>query len=119
MSGKKQKSLDPLYQLFEHHLMTRSYEDSSVFTKEVAEKYLAYLDSTSAHIPVHVRPTIMEDLEVETQELLVKKMYGMVNPTDHQNFGKVLHVDKNKALKEVEFFPSLSAEEPDETKKNR
>jgi hypothetical protein len=118
MSGKKQKSLDPLYQLFEHHLMTRSYEDSSVFTKEVAEKYLAYLDSTFAHIPVHVRATILEDLEVETQELLVKKMYGMVNPNDYQNFGKVLQADKNKSLKEVEFLPPFSSEESDQNKKS-
>ena len=119
MSGKKHKSLDPLYQLFEHHLMTRSYEDSSVFTKEVAEKYVAYLDSTSAHIPLHVRTTIMEDLEVETQELLVKKMYGMVNPNDYQNFGKVLQADnKNKSLKEVEFLPPFSPEESDQNKKS-
>jgi len=117
MRGKKQNSLDPLYELFEHHLMTRSYEDSSVFTKEVAEKYIAYLDSTSAHIPVHVRNTILEDLEVETQELLVKKMYGMVNPTDYQNYGKVLQAEKNKGLKVVDFFPALPTEEPDENKK--
>lgn len=68
--------VDPLYKVFEHFLFTRTYEDSSAFTKEVANQYLAYLDSTAGFIPCHVRKAIEEDLETEIHEMLVKKIYG-------------------------------------------
>lgn len=111
MSGNKPINLDPLYQLFEHHLMTRSYEDSAVFTKEVAEKYIAYLDSTAAHIPLHVRASVSEDLELETHEMLVKKMYGMVQPNDYLNYGKVVRVQKGQELSTFDFVPPKATEE--------
>lgn len=98
MRGKKVKPADPLYQLFEHHLAHRSYEDSGAFTKEVAQGYIAYLDSTEAHIPLHVRQGVLEELEVETHEMLVKKMYGVVKATDNTNFGRVVKVTKDEIL---------------------
>ena len=110
MDGKK-KNLDPLYQLFEHNLLHRSYEDSSAFTKEVAEEYMTYLHSTLAHIPYHVRTNVLEDLVQEAQELLVKKMYGCVKATDYQNFGKVMKVQKLKEVISIEFQHSPRAEE--------
>jgi hypothetical protein len=110
MSEKRPMNLDPLYQLFEHHLMTRSYEDSSVFTKEVAEKYLAYLDSTLAHIPLQVRTGVLEDLELEAHEMLVKKMYGMVQPSEYENYGCVIKV-KNDELSVFEFGTPMPPEE--------
>lgn len=98
MRGKKTKVADPLYQLFEHHLAHRSYEDSSAFTKEVAQGYVAYLDSTQAHIPLHIRQGVLEELEAETHEMLVKKMYGVVKATDSNNFGRVVRVNKDEIL---------------------
>src|SRR5207237_1098768 len=111
MSGQK-KQLDPLYQLFEHHLLTRSYEDSAAFTKEVAKEYLSYIDSTLAHVPLHVRANVVEDLEAEAHELLVKKMYGVVNSTEHMNFGKVVKVENRKErLSTFEFFAPVVTED--------
>jgi hypothetical protein len=110
MSGLRNKNIDPLFQLFEHHLLTRSYEDSSAFTKEVAEEYLAYLDSTFAHVPMHLRAGVLDDLEQETHEMLVKKMYGCVRTTDYENYGKVIRVSKDE-LDVFEFVTPAGKEE--------
>ena len=90
MNTTKKKQIDPLFQLFEQYLLTRSYDDAAAFTKTLAKEYLAYLDSTRAHLPVHMRPGVLEDLELECHEMLVKKMYGVVSATDYQNRGKVV-----------------------------
>jgi hypothetical protein len=118
MSGQKPKNVDPLFQLFEHHLLTRSYEDSAAFTKEVAEQYLAYLDSTLAHVPIHVRQTITEDLEQEAHEMLVKKMYGCVRSTDYENYGKVIKMKGATQFCTFEFTPAPEKEESDTPKKD-
>ena len=118
MRGKKAKQVDPLFQLFEHHLIARSYDDSGAFTKEVAEGYIAYLDSTTAHIPMHVRQAIQEDLEAEAHEMLVKKMYGCVQQTDYENFGRVIKVN-SKELATFDFQAATvqpTAEETPEEK---
>lgn len=90
MKTTKKKQIDPLFQLFEQYLLTRSYDDAAAFTKTLAKEYLAYLDSTPAHVPVHLRAGVLEDLELECHEMLVKKMYGVVSATDYQNRGKVI-----------------------------
>jgi hypothetical protein len=96
---------DPLQQLFEHHLLNRSYDDASAFSKEVVKEYLGYIDSTLAHVPIHLRASVIEDLETEAHEMLVKKMYGIGNAPEVSNFGKVIQVEpKNKALKAIHFF---------------
>lgn len=116
MSGRK-KNLDPLFQLFEHHLLTRSYEDSAAFTKEVAKEYLNYLDSTMVHVPMHVRQSIAEDLEAEAHEMLIKKMYGVHRTDDHQGFGKVAKLEGKK--ERVGSFEFVAPEPPPEdTKKS-
>jgi hypothetical protein len=111
MTQKKKRHIDPLFQMFEHHLLNRSYEDSSAFTKEVAQEYLHYLDSTPAHVPFHVRTNLVEDLEGETHEMLVKKMYGCVRPADYMNYGKVIKVDKGDELDTFDFTPAAPGEE--------
>lgn len=110
MGVKTKKKIDPLFQLFEHYLLNRSYEDSAKFTREVAEEYLTYLDSTLAHVPFHVRKALLEDLEVETHEMLVKKMYGCVRPADYMNSGNVMKVTKNE-LNTCDFQPPVLSEE--------
>lgn len=114
MRGKTAKNSDPLFQLFEHHLVNRSYEDSTAFTKEVAVAYLAYLDSTQAHIPVHIRQAILEDLESEAHEMLVKKMYGCVQKTEHENYGRVIKITKNE-LSTFDFQASALPQNSEET----
>lgn len=103
MRGPKQQ--DPLQQLFEHHLLTRSYDDAGAFTKEVAKEYLGYIDSTLAHVPIHVRASLVEDLEAEAHEMLVKKMYGVAAEVETPaNFGKVIRVETSrKALRTFDF----------------
>jgi hypothetical protein len=105
MGGNKtSRNVDPLYQLFEHYLLNRSYEDSAAFTKEVANEYLGYLDSTQAHIPLTIRQNVLEDLEAEAHEMLVKKMYGVVRVSDYLNYGKVIRVSKEE-LSTFDFTP--------------
>lgn len=111
MAGNRTKAVDPLFQLFEHYLLNRSYEDSAAFTKEIAEEYLSYLDSTPAHVPLHVRKSVQEDLEGEAHELLVKKMYGVVRSSDYHNVGSVVQVNPATGLEPLEFFPSSTSEE--------
>ena len=112
MGGKlKIRRLDPLFQLFEHYLFKRSYEDLSAFTKEVAEEYLAYLDSTPAHVPYHTRSTLIKDLESETHEMLVKRMYGCMKVSDYQNYGRVVKVTRDEELVSLDFSPPTSSEE--------
>lgn len=111
---------DPLKQLFEHHLLNRSYEDASAFSKEVAREYLGYIDATLAHVPIHVRASLIEDLESEAHEMLIKKMYG-VGPVDEAtNFGRVLIVEPKKySLKAVEFLPPASSTVSDDNSEER
>lgn len=116
MPGRK-KSLDPLFQLFEHHLLTRSYEDSAAFTKEVAKEYFNYLDSTAVHVPLHVRQSVMEDLEAEAHEMLVKKMYGVHRSDEYQGFGKVAKLEgKKERVTSFEFSPPRANNEDADSK---
>lgn len=94
----KPKVIDPLFQLFEHNLFNRSYEDIEAFTREVAEEYLAYLDSTHAHVPFHLRASLLKDLEGEAHEMLVKKMYGCTKPKDYVNSGTVMSVEPTEGF---------------------
>jgi hypothetical protein len=116
MKKKKTKHIDPLFQLFEKHLLTRSYDDAAAFTKQLAKDYLAYLDSTPAHVPMHLRTSVLEDLEHECHELLVKKMYGVVSVTDYTNRGKVIaHQAKEDGFQAVDLpTPSPSDDQAKE-----
>ncbi|MFM8315598.1 MAG: hypothetical protein ACKOA8_15055 [Deltaproteobacteria bacterium] len=111
MRGKKMKNLDPLFQLFQHHMLKKSYEDSAAFSREVVSEYLVYLESTSAHIPHHVKAVVVQDLEAETHELLVKSMYGCGTPQKSQTYGKVIKVKRNLELSTYEFTPPESPSE--------
>jgi hypothetical protein len=110
MRGKQKKNTDPLLQLFEHYLMNRSYEDVEAFTKQLALDYLAYLHSTPAQVPVYLRKNVLEDLEAEAHELLVKKMYGCVEATEYQNVGKVVAISEESEISAFDL-PSFPEEE--------
>ena len=107
----KRKKLDPLFQLFEHFLFTRSYDDSAKFTRELATEYVSYLDSTPAHVPYYVRSSVLEDLESEVHEMLIKKMYGCVNDTDYENSGKVVQITEQE-IEAFDFTPTEKADQP-------
>lgn len=118
MRGKKQKNLDPLFQLFQHHMLKKSYDDSAAFNREVAAEYLVYLESTSAHIPFSVKGAVVQDLEAETHELLIKSMYGCSIPHKSKTYGKVIHVKSTSELSTFEFSPPESALEPETDKED-
>lgn len=112
MTKKMKRSLDPLYQLFEHFLMTRSYDDSAAFTKQLAEQYIAYLDASPAHVPYEARQHLLEDLKSEAHEMLVKKMYGCVDPAEYENRGAVMRVRGDEAAKALSFLPEKDTAMP-------
>ncbi len=114
MAGQNQK-LDPLFELFEYYLVNKSYDDAKKFTKEVATDYISYLDSTPAHVPYCLRSQLIEDLEAEAHELLVKKMYGCVKAADYKNIGKVARV-KGLERNLVIEFSSLTTPEKERDK---
>jgi len=116
MRGKKQNNTDPLFQLFQHHMLKKSYDDSSVFNREVAAEYLVYLESTSAHIPLNVKAVIIQDLEAETHELLIKSMYGCSTPNNSRTYGKVIKIKNSSELSTFEFTPPESTLEPESDK---
>ncbi len=111
MNGNKKQNIDPLFQLFEHFLLTKSYEDSAAFTKQLAERYVAYIDSTPSHIPYSHRASVVEDLEAEAHEMLVKKMYGCVKAADYSNYGRVMRIRKGDEMADLEFAPPGASEE--------
>jgi len=97
-TAPKAQHKDPLYQLFEHFLMTRSYENPNEFTKQLAENYLIYLDSTPAHMPFEARQTALEDLAGEAHEMLVKRMYGGFGPQAPELSGHVRHFQDGRVV---------------------
>ncbi len=101
--------MDPLFQMFEHSLLTRSYEDSAAFTKQLAEQYIVYLDSTPAHVPFDRRANVLEDLTQEAHEMLVKKMYGCVRAADYENSGTVMRMVEDD-LRPLEFNASSATD---------
>ena len=46
---------------------------------------------------------LFRDNPVLTRELLVKRLYGVVNSADHLNFGMVLKVTKSEELVAIDF----------------
>jgi hypothetical protein len=113
------KHNDPLQQLFEHHLLNRSYDDAGAFSKEVAKEYLGYIDATLAYVPIHFRTAVLEDLETEAHEMLIKKMYGVENLPESTNFGKVIWVEpRKKSLKPIPFFPVTKTDSNQDTNEN-
>lgn len=116
--SKKTKTVpvqkDPLYQLFEHFVMTRSYENPAEFTKQLAETYLAYLDSTPCHIPYEARQNALEDLATEAHEMLVKRMYGGFGQQSPELNGHVHHFEPGKKLSPLPLaMPELGKAAPE------
>ncbi len=97
-ASSPRKSNDPLFQLFEHFLMNRTFDNSEAFTKQLAENYVAYLDSTHAHMPFEVRQTVLEDLATEAHEMLVKRMYGSNENEEAETTGCVHHYRDGKVV---------------------
>lgn len=115
----KKKTVDPLYTLFEHYVVTRSYENAGEFARQLAEEYLLYLDSTPAHTPFEARGTVLEDLASEAHEMLVKKLYGCVDASEYENQGVVLAQANPTPSPTATLFQQVLPELPERTSKNK
>jgi len=90
-------------------LLTRSYETAGQFTKQLAENYVAYLDSTPAHMPFEARQTVLEDLATEAHEMLVKRMYGCYEKRERPMSGHVHHFRDGKVAERLPLnMPDVS-----------
>lgn len=118
MRGNKLNNLDPLFQLFQHHMLKKSYEDSTAFNREVASDYILYLESTSAHIPFDFKAAVVQDLEAEAHEFLVKSMYGCETPHTSQTYGKVIKIQSHTKFSTYEFTPPESTVENEADKED-
>lgn len=72
---------DPLYVIFEKHLMTALVEDETLeeFLDCVVMKYMGHLRTNETVIPVSHVSTIETDLREEVLEMVRKKTYGHYN----------------------------------------
>lgn len=68
---------DPLYSLFEQHLLNALVEDESTedFVNRVVQDYIAEMNHTARISRQHL-PMVEEDLREEVMEMLRKKTYG-------------------------------------------
>lgn len=77
---------DPLYYIFEQHLMNALVEDEGTepFLARVVEDYVARLIASGTVIPREVLPIIEQDLRDEVLEMLRKKTYGHFSLADYR-----------------------------------
>ncbi len=69
---------DPLYVIFEQHLY--NFQDSDLdrksFIERVVQDYVSYLRKNNITIPKSLEASIIEELSLQIQTMLVKKIYG-------------------------------------------
>ena len=72
------KELDPLYSVFEQHLLTAFVEDETVndFLDRVVVDYVGRLLTRGTMIPQKFQESMESDLRDEVLEMLRKKTYG-------------------------------------------
>jgi hypothetical protein len=80
------RELDPLYSLFEQHLLTALVEDetSDEFVNRVVIAYLGRLVTDGAVIPKSHQMTLESDLKEEVMEMFRKKTYGHFNLSSYR-----------------------------------
>jgi hypothetical protein len=78
------KTIDPLYVIFEQHLFNFADPDSDrkTFITQVVTDYLSYLRKNNIIVPKSLEQPIVEELGVQVNTMLVKKIYGCLNTTD-------------------------------------
>ena len=94
----KSNQLDPLYVIFEQHLY--HFEDSNLdrttFIDHVLHDYFSYLRKKNITVPKSLEKSIYEELFIQIQTMLVKKIYGCLTIQDYQ---KKLPVADKKRVK--------------------
>lgn len=81
------RSIDPLYVIFEQHLF--NFQDADLdrqtFVSNVLKDYFSYLRKANISIPKPLESSIMEELESQVQAMLVKKIYGCFSIQEYQD----------------------------------
>lgn len=72
------KSIDPLYVIFEQHLFNFADPDSDrkTFIAQVVADYIGYLRKNSIIVPKSLEQPIVEELGTQVNTMLVRKIYG-------------------------------------------
>ncbi len=72
------KSIDPLYVIFEQHLFNFADPDSDrkTFIAQVVADYISYLRKNSIIVPKSLEQPIVEELGTQVNTMLVRKIYG-------------------------------------------
>lgn len=69
---------DPLYSIFEQHLY--NFQDSNIdrktFISHVVQDYLTHIRKMKIAVPKHYEAHIVEELSVQVNAMLIKKIYG-------------------------------------------
>lgn len=80
------RELDPLYSLFEQHLLTGLVEDETtdVLVSRVVVAYMGRLLTDGAVIPKSHQSTLESDLTEEVMEMYRKKTYGHFNLSSYR-----------------------------------
>jgi hypothetical protein len=82
----KEKQTDPLYVIFEQHLYNfqDSDEDRKTFICKIIHEYLTYLRRMNIAVPRSLEQSIVEELYVQVNAMLVKKIFGTHTIDDYR-----------------------------------
>ena len=84
---KQKQQVDPLYVIFEQHLLNFQDPDTdrrTLILKIVAE-YINYLRNQNISVPRSLEQPIVEELYAQVNMMLVKKIYGCLTHTDFRS----------------------------------
>ncbi len=86
MRTPQPKKLDPLYVIFEQHLL--NFQDPEMDRKtlilKIVADYLSYLRKNNISVPRALEQPIVEELAAQVNTMLVKKIYGCLDHRDYQ-----------------------------------
>lgn len=86
MNSSNPNQLDPLFVIFEQHLLNfqEADTDRKSFIKKVVQDYLKYLRKNQIAIPVLLEPYIVDEISEQVNKMLVKKIYGCLTIDEYQ-----------------------------------
>ena len=112
----KQNQVDPLYLIFEQHLLNFQDPDTdrrTLVLKIVAE-YINYLRKQNISVPRALEQPIVEELYTQVNTMLVKKIYGCLTTQDFQSSASL--TVKKQARSRYTRLTARAARPPKEAK---
>ena len=91
------KKIDPLYTIFEQHLLNFQdpNSDRSSFVESIVKDYLIHLRKIGISVPKEWEAQVFEELCFQVNTMLVKKIYGCLTIKEYT--AKVQSVQKKTA----------------------